>query len=1021
MLKSKLLPLILVLGAASSAWAATFGTVVSLTGHISDIALDNRRGVVYAANFTANRIEVVSMWDLTTRAPYTVPPQPGSISLSPDGRYLVVTHYARWRGGDGTILPGITILDLDAGTRRTITNGVTPLTVAFGGGSQALVVSTEGFLLLDPATGVTQTLAPKEMGGLELPAPLASYPLDIVQASLGVSGDSRYIVGVASSEEQDLQRTVNFRYDVQTREVFITGVKASPPLGPRLVSVDEHGLSQLVGWALFDYRTVLLAQFPHAKGELSIGTHVIDWARSLVYAQVPESTAPEGVIAPPVLHVLDSDNLTVRERIRLPENLAGRSLLNPDHSVMYSVSASGLTVLPVGDLYKMPRVMAAKEDVLFRGSFCDRRTMTQELDIIDAGGGSVDFRLSTSMPGLTLSQASGTTPARVTLYLDANTYQNLRGTATGVIEITSRAGVGVPPPVRILVNAREPDQRGALVNVPGKLVDILADPVRDRFYVIRQDKNQVLVFNATSFQQVGVLRTGNTPTQLAISTDRRFLFVGNDNSQIVNVHDLDTLEQMEPIAFPGGHYPRSIAVSKNAVLAAVRSVSPGLGCPEGYGLHTIDRIDFTTNWARTLPSLGVYCNDIPLGTMLLSTPSHEHIYAAMEDGGVLLYEAEADTFVVSRKDFGEMKGAFAALSDQAYVLDNNLLNRSLVAYGALETGSGQSSGFTIHDGMGLRTTAPAITAPGIIQRVNLTDWQSVLGPVKMIEAPLLAGSMETPPVGQIGQAIMPFTRTLIVTPNRNSFISLSVSGLVVLPWDFDAWVAKPVIQSVVNLADGTAAIAPGGLVAVRGANLSLVTLANNELPVPTTLGEACLTFNTSKAPLLLVSPRQINAQVPFEVSGNVNVVLRTVGGASDPFPVVVSPTAPAVFQTATAGPDKGLATLYRTVNNEPVTLSNPIHPEDYLVIYVTGLGKTSPAVATGAPAPGDPLAHATIVPAVKLGGVALPVLYAGLVPGQVGVYQINVFVPPEVPRGMDVALVIARPGGDLSLSVRVVK
>ncbi len=42
-------------------------------------------------------------------------------------------------------------------------------------------------------------------------------------------------------------------------------------------------------------------------------------------------------------------------------------------------------------------------------------------------------------------------------------------------------------------------------------------------------------------------------------------------------------------------------------------------------------------------------------------------------------------------------------------------------------------------------------------------------------------------------------------------------------------------------------------------------------------------------------------------------------------------------------------------------------------------------------------------------------------PGQVGVYQINVFVPPEVPRGMDVALVIARPGGDLSLSVRVVK
>jgi uncharacterized protein (TIGR03437 family) len=92
-----------------------------------------------------------------------------------------------------------------------------------------------------------------------------------------------------------------------------------------------------------------------------------------------------------------------------------------------------------------------------------------------------------------------------------------------------------------------------------------------------------------------------------------------------------------------------------------------------------------------------------------------------------------------------------------------------------------------------------------------------------------------------------------------------------------------------------------------------------------------------------------------------------------------------------------------------------------VVIYVTGLGPTSPRVETGAPAPADPLAQAIILPSVKLGGVALPVLYAGLVPGQVGVYQINVYIPPEVPRGMDVPLVIARPGGDLSFSVRVVK
>ncbi|HSW50339.1 MAG TPA: hypothetical protein VLH09_09205, partial [Bryobacteraceae bacterium] len=937
-----------------------------------------------------------------------------------DGRYLVIAHYAKWIV-PVTMQPGVTILDLDTGLRRTMAAPSTPLAVAFGGGSQALVVSTQGFRLLDPVLGVFQDLVPRAMGGLDLPAPLASYPLDILQATLGVSGDSRYVFGVAGTVENDIQKTVHYRFDVQTRELLITGITAAPPLGPRTVSVDREGRVFLVGWALFDLRTVLLAQFPYAKGDLSVGSHAYDWARSLIYAQVPESTAEEGTTPAPVLHVVDSDNLTVRERIQLPENLAGRSLLNSDHSIMYSVSASGLMALPVGNLHRMPRVTASKEDVLFRGNFCDRRTMTQDIDIVDASGGNIDFRLSTTMTGLTLSQTSGTTPARVTLFLEPSAYQNLKGTTSGLLQLTSRAAVNVPVPVRVLLNSREPDQRGALFNVPGKLVDILPDPIRDRFYVIRQDKNQVLVFNATTFQQIGVLRTGNTPTQMAISADRSFLFVGNDNSQIVNMYDLDLLQQLAPIAFPGGHYPRSIAVSSNAVLASVRSVSPGLGCPNGHGLHTIDRIDFTTMQGVTLPSLGVYCNNVPLGTVLASTPSGNNIYAAMEDGGVLLYEAQSDTFVVSRKDFEEMKGAFAALTDRAYVLDNYLLNRSLAAYGALEKATGLSSGFALHDGVGLRTTAPSMSAPGIMQRVDLTNWQAVISPIKMIEAPLLVDGMDSPPVGQIGEAILPFTRTLMVTSNRNSFVSLSVSGFVVMPWDFDAWVAKPVIRSIVNLADGTTAIAPGGLVAVGGTDLSRVTLANSELPVPTTLGEACLTFNTTKAPLLLVSPGQINAQVPFEVSGNVSVVLRTPGGASDPFPVVVSPSAPAIFQTASAGPDKGLATLYRTANNEPVTLSNPIHPEDFVVIYMTGLGRTSPGVATGAPAPSDPLAHAAIPPSVKLGGLSLPVLYAGLVPGQVGVYQVNVYVPPEVPRGMDVALVISRPGGDLTLSVRVVK
>src|SRR5215470_20215721 len=73
--------------------AANFGTVVPIGGHASDIALDEARGVLYIANFTANRIEVMSTADYSIRTSMNVAPQPGALSLSPDSKFLLVAHY----------------------------------------------------------------------------------------------------------------------------------------------------------------------------------------------------------------------------------------------------------------------------------------------------------------------------------------------------------------------------------------------------------------------------------------------------------------------------------------------------------------------------------------------------------------------------------------------------------------------------------------------------------------------------------------------------------------------------------------------------------------------------------------------------------------------------------------------------------------------------------------------------------------------------------------------------------------
>ena len=80
--------------AAMPSRAATFGTVVPIAGAASDIALDESRGLLYIANFTANRIEVMSTADYSIRSSMNVAPQPGALALSFDSQFLLIAHAA---------------------------------------------------------------------------------------------------------------------------------------------------------------------------------------------------------------------------------------------------------------------------------------------------------------------------------------------------------------------------------------------------------------------------------------------------------------------------------------------------------------------------------------------------------------------------------------------------------------------------------------------------------------------------------------------------------------------------------------------------------------------------------------------------------------------------------------------------------------------------------------------------------------------------------------------------------------
>ncbi|HLH00797.1 MAG TPA: hypothetical protein VKX49_31105 [Bryobacteraceae bacterium] len=995
---------------AAAAWGGTFGTVVPIGGQASDLALDAGRGVLYISNFTANRIEVMSLSNNTIQTSINVAAQPSALALSPDGRFLVVCHYGN-AAPPASSSNALTVIDFTTNGKQTFALGSAPLGVAFGIDGLALVVTSTDFLLLDPVSGTTTEL--NTIAGVSsktLPQPAASFPTNIVAASVSASADGLTIAGFGD--------TLIFRYDVTTRSITGGLYTASPPLGPRAVSVSQDGSYFTTGWALKDRYFYNISQFNNPSGALNIGTTAIDSAHNIIYAQipagVPTGTSSGGTTtgpALPILQIVDADNLAVRNQLNLPENFAGKSTLSSDGSVLYGVSDSGVMVLPVGALSQTDQVTASQPDLVFRGNFCNRSVATQALTIVNPGGGHTPFTISSNVTGLNVSPTSGVTPATITVSVDPNVFANQQGTVSASLQIKSAAAVNVVNAVRVLINSQQPSQRGAFVDIPGTLVDILPDPSQNRFYVLRQDQNQVLVYDGSNDTLIATLRTGNTPKGMAITFDQHYLLVGCDNSHYVNVFDLQTLQPTMPVRMFNGDYVQSLAASSNAILAVTRNASGGD--------PTIHRIDLATRSSSRLPSLGVFQNKIALNSVMVSSSNGRTIFIASSDGSVMLYDAVSDSFTVSRKDFTSLSGAYAASNFDQYMVGNMLMNSSLVQIAQIGTSGGNSSGFAFVDQTGYFTTAPVpagggqSSAPGTILQVNTANAGGT--------ANLATGMVEAPLLGSTGSV---FTRTVAPLYGRNAIINLTVSGLTVLPWNYSASVAPPVLNAVVSAADGSSKVAPGGLISIFGSQLSPVNIATSEIPLPTALANSCITVNGEPVPVLFVSSNQINAQMPFEAIGNVTLILRTPGGVSNNFNLQVLPNAPTVFYVPVPGADGSMPpapAVIRSDDGQLVTNSHEIHKNanQYVVVYLTGLGQTNPAVGNGLPSPSSPLAVALTAPTVTLGGVQIPVAYYGLAPGEVGVYQINAKIPSNVPTGY-VPLTITQGSSTTSVTVRVV-
>jgi len=226
----------------------------------------------------------------------------------------------------------------------------------------------------------------------------------------------------------------------------------------------------------------------------------------------------------------------------------------------------------------------------------------------------------------------------------------------------------------------------------------------------------------------------------------------------------------------------------------------------------------------------------------------------------------------------------------------------------------------------------------------------------------------------------------------------------------------PIIRTdgVVNAASGVVGrgVAPGSYVSIFGRNLSesLRTAITSSLPL--SLANVSVSFDVPERRLSLpgrihfVSESQINVQVPWQLQGLNSALLKvSIGDVSSAvYTLPLNDFSPGLFEYT----DSGSGRLLGAAQDQQfrlVTPSNQARRGQFIQLFANGLGPVDNAPLTGEPSPAEPLARNRVLAEVTIGGRPAEVIFSGLAPFFVGLYQINVRVPADAPSGFQPVVV----------------
>ena len=156
---------------------------------------------------------------------------------------------------------------------------------------------------------------------------------------------------------------------------------------------------------------------------------------------------------------------------------------------------------------------------------------------------------------------------------------------------------------------------------------------------------------------------------------------------------------------------------------------------------------------------------------------------------------------------------------------------------------------------------------------------------------------------------------------------------------------------------------------------------------------------------------QANVEIPIELApGPTTITVSRAGAVSAPFNAILDRFSPALLTT------NGNASLFLadTFTPRPV-----VSPGDFVVTYATGLGQTTPPVATGMPAPVNPLAFCATPPQATVGDLPAQVTCVAA-PGFIASFQLNIRIPTAAKPGPQKLVVssggIAGPGANVTVT-----